>query len=496
MPPSQHYAAIGFSFTDEEKAGGPPKKANPIGSLEALQTSQEHTKTVLGESNAELSHLVKNVSLAVKKKLSAPGTRGAATVLKRIGTLMVSGVMMVVTAVSKLGANIFLGKKGAGTGGDFVPRRSGEGLTREKKALAIGVLACFLVGGILLYGTRGKGDKAKSETAFTDTVTQIEERLLSADSSLIYRNTEEARTDLVEAASLLETLPRDTAAHKTKADELGAKIAELEDKTRGITTVSPQTLATLEGGSPFTAVTEVSGRVYAFSENLDIYRLESLTSSFVKEEATKGILETVKTAVGEGANAIVLDLNKQIGRADFTAKTLNPLTSGTNDMLSVEDIVSYNGNIYALSSGSAQIVKMRPQGNVYEAGTAWITSVDSDLSQARALAIDGDIYILTTHDVVKLRSGKEIDWPHATIDPELKNPTDIWTDVTSKYLYILDPGESRILVMNKESGATEAQYTAPEIANAIGFTIEENANRILFFTKNQAFAFTADHLVR
>ncbi len=491
VPPSLAYAAIGFSFAENKDAGGPPRKANPIGSLEALQTSKEQTATVLGESNAELSNLVKNLALAARKKLSSPGTKGVLAFFKRGLSVAVQSAAKIWEEIAKLASNIFLSaKKSQGTGdrtSSFTPKR---------KLMLVSLLAVLVIGASLLFLTRGNKEKEKEEALFTSTVEQVEQRMLAAEASLIYRNTEEAHTSLLEAGTILETLPRDTSEHTSKAQELSTKLAQLQDKIRGITTVAPQELAALSNGSPFTSAVSISGRTYTFANNLDVYRLDGLSTSFVKEDGSKGTLEAIKSAAPEGANALVLDTGKNLGRADFTGKTLNPLGSGTNGMLSVEDIVTYSGNLYALSAKSGQIVKMRPQGNAYEAGTPWIITSSSDLSGARALAIDGDIYVLTGNNIIKFRSGKETDWPHATIDPALVNPADIWTDLASKYLYVLDPGGSRIVVFNKESGNIEAQYTTEELKNAVSFIVEENANRIIFITGNKALAFTADHLVK
>jgi hypothetical protein len=485
VPPSQHYAALGFSFLDTDKGSNGPKKSSPIGSLEALQTSQERTANVLGESNTELSSLVKNLTQAARKQLASPGGRGAATYLKRGTSVFLGGLATFFAALKKLSGNIFL-----------TSQKSSTRLSPQKKLLLVGVFAFLTIGAGLFFLSRGSADKKVAEAAFNETVADIEERITSAEASLIYRNNEEARKALVEAATILETLPRDTGDHQSEAERLTTKLATLQNSIRGITAVTPQALATLEGASPFTEGVSVNGRLYAFTDSLDVYRLDGLSNSFVKEDLSKGSIGKIVSLAPEGANALVLDEKKELGRADFATKALNPIASGTNSLLSVEDIASYGNNLYALSAASEQIVKMRPLGSSYEAGTVWITAKESDLSTARALAIDGDLFVLTKNDVVKLRSGREQDWNTATIDPPLTNPLDLFTDVTTPSLYILDPAGGRIIVLNKESGAMTAQYTSEELKNATAFTVEEGEKRIVFLTGNKAFAFTAEHLVK
>jgi hypothetical protein len=491
VPPGDVYAAVSFSFTEQEKLSGPPKKANPIGSLAALQSSKDRTANVLGESNTELSSLVKNVTQSVRQSLSAPGTRGAVALLKRGLALILTLVQKVFTAIAGVVSNIFL----ANTKG----RKGTPVITPARAGILFGILMVIVLGSSLFYLSKGSAERARAEAAFAQTAKSVDDRILAAQASLIYRNTEEARKSLTDAQSILETLPKNTADQKKKVADLSDKLRAVEDKIRGVIAVSPQTLATMAPGTDgngITSITETGGSLYAITSNLDLYRLDGLKSAWTKEEVTKGILESVRSMTPEGGNALVLDLNKQLGRADMTAHTINPLQSGTNAMLSVEDIVTYGSNLYALSAGSGQIVKMRPIGTAYEAGTPWIISKDSDLSSARALTIDGDVYVLLKHDVVKFHAGKEVAWPHASFDPALESPADLWTDVASKYLYVLDPGTGRVIVLDKATGNLEAQYINDGFKNAVGFTVEESANRVIVVTGDKALGFTADHLVK
>lgn len=490
VPPAETYAAVSFSFTEEEKQSGPPKKSNPIGSLEALQSSKDRTANVLGESNAELSNIVKNVASSVRQSLASPGTRGAVAILKRALSLVLDLAQKAFSAIAGLLSNIFLantkGRKGAAV---ITPARAG---------ILLGILLVIVLGSGLFLMTKNRGERAQVEAQFAQTAKSVDDRILAAQASLIYRNTEEARKALTEAESILETLPKDSADHKKRIEELSQKLSTVQDKIRGIIAVSPQTLATMvpAAGNTITAVTETGGSLYAVTTSLDMYRLDGLKSAWTKTEMAKGILESARAMAAEGSNAIIVDLSKQLGRADFSANTLNPIQSGTSAMLSVEDIVTYGSNVYALSAGSGQIVKMRPTGTSYEAGTPWIVSKDSDLSTARALTIDGDVYILLKHDVVKFRAGKEIVWEHSSFDPALENPTDIWTDIASKYLYVLDAGTGRVIVLDKATGNLEAQYMNEAFKNAVSFSIEESANRIVVVTGDKALGFTADHLVK
>ena len=65
-------------------------------------------------------------------------------------------------------------------------------------------------------------------------------------------------------------------------------------------------------------------------------------------------------------------------------------------------------------------------------------------------------------------------WVHDAAEPQLKDPKDIWTDVDSKYLYILDSGEGTRRCHDKESGDIVTQYASTSLNGAIGFRHSRN----------------------
>jgi DNA-binding beta-propeller fold protein YncE len=164
-------------------------------------------------------------------------------------------------------------------------------------------------------------------------------------------------------------------------------------------------------------------------------------------------------------------------------------------MESISDLQWYNGNLYVLTASGNQIVKMRPQGNGYEAGTPWITSTLSGttLSSARALAIDGNIYVLSGSKINSFLSGREQTFETDDISPIMDNATDITATDDNEYIYILEPDEKRVIVFDKQ-GKLVAQYINDELANALSIFVRETS--IIVLTKTGAFSFAANHLLK
>lgn len=519
LPATEHYGAIAFHAMEEDKTGI-VRKANPISSLQELDNTQQHTANVLGDQQPDLVNVVKEVASGLGKKLAQPGVRNAKTTAKRILALLIKATSVIASLIAKGYLTIseilrrkFSAKKSSWARqrglnkthdqtkpsfGDTA-RQSFRELTAPRRLALLGFMAAMVIfGGILFIGD-GQAEKKKSETSFASAVKTVEDNVLAANASLIYKNTAEAQAALDKAAITLETLPRDTNEHTAETERLAKELANLQAKIRGVTLVDPTQIADLHASEPsatFVTATATSSGIIAVTDSLSTYKLNLSNQAWARIETINGPLARITASAPFGADVIVVDSTQQLGRLNIAGLSLNPITSGTNGMASVDDITTYNDALYALTAASQQIVKMRSRDTNFEAGTAWISVRNTDLSTARALAIDSDIYVLLANGVVKFSSGREQNWHTNNLSPALADPADLWTALESNYLYILDPNEKRVIVLNKQSGDVVAQYVSDKFVNAIGFSIEEAASKITVITTTEALEFTPQHLVK
>jgi|GEM_PF-1163714 len=520
LPATEYFGGLAFHAMEDDKTGI-VRKANPISSLQELENTKEQTASVLGDQQPDLVNAVKEVASGISKRLSSPGMRGAQATIKRGLALVVKGSSGIAAAVAVLFVKLQdVTKRRLADNRTSKAMRHGVGRNRPKtgkpgflgatrdfflelsaprKLALLGFMLVMVVFGGVIFLKGGDSDKQQTEVVFATSVKSIEDKILAAEASLIYRNNDEAQRTMEEAATALETLPRDTNEHTNEADRLAKDLAGLQARIRGITIVEPTPLADLRSidstASLLTATGTVNG-IIALGDNLGVYKLDAIGRTWLKQETVNGPMSRIKASTTLGSDVVAVDATQQLGRVDLTGLTLNVITSGTNNMASVEDITVYNDALYALTGASQQLVKMRSQGFNFEAGTAWITARTTDLTNARAVAIDSDVYILLANDIVKFTSGREQDWQPATIDPPLAQPTDLWTAFESTYLYVLDPAEKRILVIAKDTSAIQAQYVAEAFAGAVGFVVDEATSKIIVVTATEALEFTPQHLIK
>ncbi len=511
LPTTETYGGLIFRAAEEEVISG-VIKSNPIGSLNELANTHARTANVLGDNQPDLAASLKHGVEQLRKKLASPGTRGGGAVAKKILSFVVQGLSavagIVLAVAKKLGQAIhqlWVNRRtrsammhGVGRRRGRQERMAGDRWRPSRRSLAgLGIMVVvLLIGGLIMRGGPGK---QKSDDAYTNDVSSIEGYILAAEASLIYKNNEEAQRNLDNAIAALELLPRDSAEQVAEAERIAEELETLSAKIHGITLLTPTVVGDLrktDATANLLAVSNTTNGIQAISDSLGVYKLDTSSGSWIKLDVTSGPLSRVTHAVGAGDSLLALDTTEQLARVNLTTKTLSPIASGTNGMASVDDIFIYNDSLYALTSMDQQIVKMRPQAEAFEGGTPWISARASDLSTARAIAIDADVYVLLANKIIKYTSGREATWAPAVLNPPLSNPLDLWTSFESKYLYVLDPSEMRVVVIEKASGSIVAQFVADKFAQAVGFVVEEGTKKITVVTTTEALEFTPQFLVQ
>ncbi len=507
------YGGIALQVLDKAPVG-PPKKTNPFTSIEQLGKTKHETAELLGEQSPDITGWLNRIVTPLMEQLASPGTKGAKSTGKRLLRLIVKMVIGTVAFSITLGKQAVQLVKSAYQ--SFADRRKGveqnerpssHQTTKIKpllqKLITLPNTAKFAVLGavvllFLLIGTvsflNSSTSKKESQIAFTTIVTRIEEKKNAAEASLIYEDKDQARTLLSEAVALLESLSVTTREQESTVESIRNDLNTVFYALRGVTEVDVTTLATINE-SQITSTSEANGVIYSVLSNNQVYRFNELSLTFEPLNMTVGTIGAVKTMTGEGPNLLFIDDTQRLGRVEMEANAIKPITSGVEALSSAEDLVLYNDNLYVLSAASQQISKMRPQATGFEAGTNWITSLLSTITDARALAVDGDLYVLTGNDIKKFNTGKELTFAFETVDPILKQPADIWTTVGTDFIYVLDPQESRVVVYSK-SGNLVAQYVNEALKDGRNLIVREDKNAILVGTSSQLLQFTATHLVQ
>ena len=141
----------------------------------------------------------------------------------------------------------------------------------------------------------------------------------------------------------------------------------------------------------------------------------------------------------------------------------------------VKDLVVFAGNLYLLDKKGIWVYPTSAGG--FGEKRAWLGEGEN-IFEGEKMRIDGAIWILRNDGKIeKYSRGVKGPFVISGLDKEFSLPADFWTSDSEERLYVLDRGNSRIVVLNK-SGEYYAQYKNPQIAGAQNLVVSEKEGKI------------------
>ncbi len=156
-------------------------------------------------------------------------------------------------------------------------------------------------------------------------------------------------------------------------------------------------------------------------------------------------------------------------------------------------ISAYTGNFYVLDKNNSTVWRYQGDGGVFGAKANWFGSgIKPDLSKVVSWTFDGNIWMLSDNEILRFSGGSPIDFSIKNPDKALQ-ASDIFTTQDSKYLYILDSGNSRVLVVDKD-GNYKAQYLNDNIKSAKKIVVSEPGSKIILLEGDKLYSLDIKHL--
>ena len=150
----------------------------------------------------------------------------------------------------------------------------------------------------------------------------------------------------------------------------------------------------------------------------------------------------------------------------------------------------YLANVYVLEKGSSSILKFTESDGDFTEGTYLAEDQKADFSKAVAMAIDGSLYVLFSDGSInKYLRGSEQAFAITGLKKALSGPSKIFTSRDIEKIYILDKGNSRIVVIDKEGKFLE-EYSSSVIKNAKDFEVLEADKKILVLSGGKIYQIT------
>lgn len=365
-----------------------------------------------------------------------------------------------------------------------------SGLSRMRQlffVVAVVVLLIFAQGVV----RRGESNiTTEEEQNFSQVLSEVDVKINEGKAAIIF-NDGSARELFLEARSILDQVPTDSAAYQERGAELAAVIdQELQESNRvnDLGELSP--VLSYASISPQIQVSEIvllGASLYGFdSNNGSVYRgnLENNTTSVSVSDASAANRIVAAEKASPGTALVV--------KPDSSAGTFNPLSQSVEALAlpvdaltpTLVDISVFGTRVYTLDSAEGTVFRHNREGDAYATGTSWVTDSTASLNGAVSFAIDGSIYVLmNTGEVQKFDGGvRDTGFALNTVDPALTSAQELFTDENSDRLYLLDQSNQRVLVFDKSGGLVN-QYTSSSFTDIRDMVVDE-ANNAIYVLNN------------
>lgn len=180
-----------------------------------------------------------------------------------------------------------------------------------------------------------------------------------------------------------------------------------------------------------------------------------------------------------GALAFVHSKDKGIIRIDSSNSKLATVAKKDDDLGEIKDIYGFAGNIYLLDAGKNQIWKYLPAAGGYSDKREYLTKgTQADFSGALRMQIESSVYVLKSGgEILRFTKGDKDNFSYSGLPSGVKEPKSIFTSSDTDNLYILDSGNSRILIVTK-TGSYKGQITGNMFATATDLVVDEVGKKV------------------
>ncbi|MBL7142057.1 MAG: hypothetical protein ISS83_00075 [Candidatus Pacebacteria bacterium] len=352
----------------------------------------------------------------------------------------------------------------------------------SKKIILILALIAFLALGFFIFQNEEENDIQE----YQKQLNQIQEKIHQAESYLIIadfnpqakENANNIYKEIWDELSSLENislnLPKTVAS---QVQVLRNTVSEDLSKLNNFVQIPKP-----EEVFKFEAKTFIPQKMISF--NNEIYCFSSLSKNILKinQENKDEILqinEKIKSATllsdsilfFSKPNKLINLKNSQFSEAIF-------LKEPSNDF-DFNALSSFRSSLYFLETKSNSIIRYPfSQDLSWGNPEAWISPETKTAVEFKSIAVDGSVWILTKENTIeRYYNGKLQETINIQTFPFVKNLSKIFTSNQLQYLYILEPEQKRIIILNK-SGQTIRQYQSDKFDNLLDFSISQDGKTI------------------
>ncbi len=316
-------------------------------------------------------------------------------------------------------------------------------------------------------------------------VKQANEYLNKAEAQNIFNDETGAKSSIASATTEMAKIP----AKKQYESDIQAIQKRIDDLNHSLEKVTyldnPAVIADLGNTSAqaqAVGLAKIGTQLFSFdnqNHQLDIIDQAKKQTITVPVDPSIGQVRKVVT-MSDKSIALLNDKN-EIYQYALGASTTKSLAVGAN----VKDIESYGGKLYILQDN--KVTKNIATKDGFNSGSSWIKG-NPDLTKSISIAVGDGVYLGQTNGQISFyNSGSLANFKVSTINPVLSSPAQIYTNLDSLYVYVLDPQNQRVVIFDKQ-GNLKTQYTSKLFTGLKSMALSERDKKIYVLSDNKVYA--------
>ncbi len=344
--------------------------------------------------------------------------------------------------------------------------------SRQKKFFLISaaILLIALIANVVIV--RMNKTQEEQVKVAGEQLTQLEQLLNDSNAAVLYGDEGQAADLLVKAKEIIAKLPAEfpEEGQAQKASDFRKQFDELDRKLNKIASADVTSLGSLGNGQHLINLqdylaTETNRSIVSYNKSSGTIADNALKSS-------ESILDSIAlnnnlAAIYNGSELFIWDV-----AGDIVTGRFSDGVPSTNNFGGIKTY-STNNKVYLIDKSNGQVKSYATTGRSFGSPTVSIT--DDVIKKAADLAVDGNIYILSGGTIHKFNSGAKQSFSPAITD--FSDAGKLYTQVNYQYIYVLDPGKNRIVILNKEGGMVQT-LTSDQFSDLRDFAIDEGTRTV------------------
>jgi hypothetical protein len=347
---------------------------------------------------------------------------------------------------------------------------------RARRATSLLAVALFVVTVGIGYAVVRDYQETQVRNDYRIALIDVENDLSASKSFAQRKDLDHAWEKVTSATQRLAVAERSPAAEHTQTAALREQIAALEDS---LNSVIVDLAKVVPGSAPADLTQTLNGLYLADPAAGRLWRVfgDPVVTGVVLERGKDGV-GTPSLVTAQGDALLTLDDARKVWRAEGNTVKEVPLP-GTDKWKAATDLATFAGNVYVLDAQAGQLWRYEPDFAGALDGPVGFLPAALPPGSARQLAVDGDIWVLTTAGEVQRYRREGIDPVLTKLPFTLQwngpalTPTHLQALETQRSIWLLD-AQAKVVAQVTRDGREIARFPLSQrLPPATAFFVSE-----------------------